>query len=142
MDRQTELLRTEFGSNQQTYRYYLMGLTVTAIGFAIYNTQGLSLQWIQTPLAIAVFCWSGSVFSGLNYLKRSLKIKSLNIRYLSMPRSSTSDILASNKFFIGIGKKYEIAERFSKVQEYLFYGGTVSFIFWHILEMYSNTVFV
>lgn len=137
MEDQAEKLGTEYRQNQQSYRYYLIGLTVTAIGFAIYNTIGLPLKWIQIPLGLAVIFWALSVFFGLTYLKYNLSITIDNISYLNIRLYNTEAIAKGLEMQDKIKAKLKTANNYSSVQEFLFYSGIISFIIWHILEMYS-----
>jgi len=56
----------------QKFIYYLIALSVTAIGFSIINTKGETLKYIQIPLLISIISWSISIYLGLSFLSSSI----------------------------------------------------------------------
>ena len=62
-------IQQEFREKQEKYVYYLIAISVSAIGFSVYKTENQSLTYSQIPLALAVLSWSISIFCGLKFLK-------------------------------------------------------------------------
>ncbi|WP_298248399.1 hypothetical protein [uncultured Christiangramia sp.] len=136
-----------FRQRQEKLTYYIIALTVTSIGFSIYNTNNVPLSYTQIPLAIAIGCWGFSVFCGIQFLKYILS----NL----FAESSYYDIIAGHhpelgndpekikNAIIGLTKATKInAERgqnYSKWHYRLFYSGIILFLLWHIIEMYKIT---
>ena len=60
-------IQKEFREKQEKYVYYLIALSVSAIGFSVYKTENQSLAYSQIPLALAVLSWSISIFCGLKF---------------------------------------------------------------------------
>ena len=54
---------------QENYTYYLIALSVAAIGYATHQTHDRGFVWSMLPLGFAVLCWAVSVTLGLRYLK-------------------------------------------------------------------------
>lgn len=146
MEEQREIQR-QFRQQQEKYVYYLIALSVTAIGFSVYKTTGLKLMWIQLPLGISVACWGISVFCGLRFLKNIISSLYANNAYFDVMQGLDTDIgnnpLKMKVAIEGIGQAIEaIEKRTSKYfiwQERLFYSGIFLFIIWHVLEMYQAT---
>jgi hypothetical protein len=138
MEGQLELYRSHH-QLQEKYVFYIVALCVSAIGFSIYCTMGKPLQYSQILLLIAVLCWAGSIFCGLNYIK--------NLLYSSLENSQRLDLQGRNLNQADFQKLKAILDikakgininltRYYAWQEYLFYAGVVFFIGWHILQMY------
>lgn len=140
-------IQQEFREKQEKYVYYLIAISVSAIGFSVYNTQKHELNTSLIPLAFAVTSWSVSIFFGLKFLKYVISILYANSGYFDIIEGRHPD-LGNNPELIKAGLKgYKEAleinckrmGRYFAWQGYLFYLGIVMFLIWHIFEMYLRT---
>jgi ABC-type transport system involved in multi-copper enzyme maturation permease subunit len=140
-------IQQEFREKQEKYIYYLIALSVSAIGFSIYKTENQSLTYSQIPLALAVIFWSVSIFCGLKFLKYVINNLYANNDYFEITKGrhpsigNNPDLIKSG--IKGFQEAMEInskaMKRYFKFQSYLFYFGIILFIVWHVLEMYLKT---
>ena len=144
MEENQKEIQRQFRQQQEKYVYYVLALTVSAIGFGIYKTSGLPLKWSQIPLGLSVICWGISIFCGLMFIKYVISNLYANNVYF--------DILADRYPDIGntpwkkeagvegikraVTSNADAAGKYFKWQDRLFYAGIVLFIVWHVLEMY------
>jgi hypothetical protein len=146
MEEQKEI-RVQYRQQQEKYTYYIIALCVTAIGFSIHKTSGLPLACKQIPVGIAVLSWGASIYCGLKFLRGGLGVLYDNHQYYEIIQGRDPDIgkerekinKASNLAEKLINQKSEKVSKFFDWQFRLFSIGFVSFLIWHILEMYMNT---
>jgi ABC-type transport system involved in multi-copper enzyme maturation permease subunit len=140
-------IQQEFREKQEKYVYYLIAISVSAIGFSVYKTENQSLTYSQIPLALAVLSWSISIFCGLKFLKYVISCLYANNGYYEIIKGRFPNI-GSNPELIksgveGFREAMEIngkaMKKHFKFQGYLFYSGIILFIIWHIIEMYLKT---
>jgi hypothetical protein len=140
-------IQQEFREKQEKYIYYLIALSVSAIGFSIYKTENKSLTYSQIPLAIAVIFWSISIFCGLKFLKYVISNLYANNDYYEIIKGRHPN-LGDNQELKKIGVEAfreamvinnKEMKKYFKFQGYLFYSGIILFIIWHIIEMYLKT---
>lgn len=136
-------LQKEFRQHQEKLVYYLLALSVSAIGFSVYQTTGKSLSIIQIPLGLAVLSWCLSIFFGLKFMKYVISNLYINNEYFQIfsgknknsgknPESIKIAIQTYKKAFeINSNRMRKLFKKFSV----LFYTGIIFFIIWHILEM-------
>lgn len=144
MEEQREIQR-QFRQQQEKFVYYLIALSVTAIGFSVYKTTGLQLKWTQMPLGLAILCWGISVFCGLNFLKYVISSLYANNTYFDLIRGKYSKIgthpqkieAATSGVKQAMETNSNRASSYLKWQERLFYSGIFLFLIWHITEMYE-----
>ena len=137
-------IQRQFRQSQEKYVYYILALTVSSIGFAIYKTNGIPLKCSQIPLGIAVLLWSISIFCGLSFLKYTISILYANNTYYDILQGRYPEIgnvewkqeaaIEGAKNAIEINKRR--AKKYFNCQGYLFYIGILLFVLWHILEMF------
>ncbi|WP_375324528.1 hypothetical protein [Flagellimonas sp. GZD32] len=146
MEVQKEIQR-QFRQQQEKFVYYMIALSVTAIGFSIYKTTGLQLKWSQIPLGLAILFWGVSVFCGLRFLKYVISTLYANNAYFDIMQGRDTEIGTHPKKIEaatkGVKQAMESnsnrASAYSKWQERLFYLGIILFLLWHIIEMYQAT---
>ena len=143
MNSQIEIHK-EYHSQLIKYKYYIIALCVTSIGYSIFRTTGKNLECLDILLAIAVSAWGISIYLGFRFLKCSLSILHANNALFEIhkgihPYTGTHP----EKIEIGDNSVKEIIKELGKIglnvsvwQERLFYLGIVLFIIWHILKMY------
>ena len=128
--------------------YYIIALCVAAIGFSIVQTSGQALRYSHIPLGIALLLWSVSICIGFAFVKSRLQILYSKHLYLNILEGNIDDYNESKeiqeyaaglamKDISRINKKYE---KHLYAQEILFYFGVISFIVWHVIEMYNNSI--
>jgi hypothetical protein len=134
-------LQQEYREKQEKYVYYLIALSVSAIGFSIYKTDNQSLTFSQIPLGIAILSWSISIFCGLKFLKYIISNLYANNAYFEIIKENNQDSI--NAKIKGFRKAMKINSKsmsiYFKIQGFLFYFGILLFIVWHIIEMYLKT---
>jgi hypothetical protein len=144
---QSEIIR-DFRHYQDKYVYYIISLCVTAIGFSIYQTTGSKLSWVQLPLAIAILCWSLSIYSGLKLLKYQIRSLEMQDAFYKINQGNHPEV-GNHLDLINAGieglksahlENSNNANSLSKKQQNLFYFGLFAFIVWHVSEMYCNTL--
>lgn len=138
-------IQKQFRQKQEKLVYYIMALSVSAIGFSIYQTTGQSLKVVQIPLGFAVISWSMSIYYGLKFLKYVISSLYANNEYFEIIKGNNSNV-GKHPIAIESGvKDFKAAmkinqsrmKHYFKYQSILFYIGMILFIIWHLLEMYS-----
>jgi len=146
VDQQEEILK-QFRQQQEKYTYYVIALSVAGIGFAIQKTTGQPLRISQIPLALAVLCWGVSVYCGLTFMGYVISGLYSNSAYFDILKG-THHLTGKNPEAIKIGaeammdvmnKNSNVAEKYAKWQNRLFYSGIIFFLGWQIWEMYQVT---
>lgn len=140
-------IQQEFRDKQEKYVYYLIALSVSAIGFSVYKTEKLSLTFSQIPLAIAVLSWGLSIFCGLKFLKYTISNLYANNDYFKIVKGKHPDIgnqpelikVGVESFREAMKTNGKTMKKYFRFQSYLFYSGIILFIVWHIIEMYLKT---
>jgi hypothetical protein len=136
-------LRLQFRQQQEKFVYYIIALSVSAIAFSIYRTNGEHLKFTQIPLALAVLSWGISIYCGISFLKYSISILYNNNTYYEIKFDQTENPELKNikleAMKEGILESVETSSRYFKWQGRLFYSGMILFIVWHITEMYFNS---
>lgn len=136
-------IQKQFRQHQEKLVYYLLALSVSAIGFSVYQTTGESLSIIQIPLGLAVLSWSLSIFCGLKFMKYVISSLYANNEYFQIINGKNEDIGKNpERIKIGIQAYREAMEinsnRMRKLFKWLnvlFYSGIIFFVIWHVLEM-------
>ncbi len=146
MSEKIELYK-QHAQKQENYTYYLIALSVAAIGYAVHQTHGEGFVWSMVPLGLAVLCWAMSVTLGLRYLKTVIALIYKNMQQFIVAEGN--DELAGNepvKMNIGndilmelIDKDKKAASMLYSWQARLFYGGMLFYFCWHLYGMYLLT---
>jgi ABC-type transport system involved in multi-copper enzyme maturation permease subunit len=140
-------IQQEFREKQEKYVYYLIALSVSAIGFSIYRTENQSLAYSKIPLALAVISWSISIYCGLKFMKYVISNLYANNYYYEITNGRDPKIGKDPELIesgvTGFMEAMKInskeMKKYFNFQSYLFYFGIVLFIVWHIIEMYLKT---
>lgn len=146
MEEEKRELRKYFREQQEKYNYYIIALCVAAIGYSIHFTMGEALKWSQIPLGLAIVFWGVSIYCGLTFQKYVISSFYNNHDYLNIIDGKDDDVgkkssnieFAKNIMKETLIKNEKKAINFSKWQNRLFFGGFISFLVWHILEMYLS----
>lgn len=146
MSEQIEIKR-QFRQQQEKYTYYIIALCVAAIGFTISITKEGQLKPSQIPLGVAVLSWALSIYFGLRFIQRILNALHSNNDYLDVIKG-VHPMVGQNPQMIDYASNIimESMERDSKRagncniwQNRFFFLGFISFIIWHVFEMYLRT---
>ncbi len=140
-------IQQEFREKQEKYVYYLIAISVSAIGFSIYKTENQSLSLSKIPLGLAVISWSLSIFLGLKFLKYVISSLYANNSYFDLIKGKHPSVGSQPELIKdgvkGLREAMEInggrMKKYFAWQGYLFYSGILLFIVWHIIEMYLKT---
>ena len=126
-------IQQEYRSTQEKYVYYLIALSVSALGFSIYKTENQSLAYSQIPLAMSIICWSTSIFCGLKFLKYVISNLYANNIYFEIDEGRHPDFGKNPESINSAKKVFKEAmelngkqmEKNFKFQGYFFYVGII-----------------
>jgi len=129
------------------YTYFLLTAAGAGIALSVNQTRGAALAWSQIPLAIAVVCWGASFFCGvlhLEYVNASNydNLELLRVQAGGHPMAGTHPQkieIGLNVLIEELEKKGSKAAAFGRSQFFLIIAGAVSYVVWHVLEMYLRT---
>lgn len=133
---------------QQKFSYYITGLSIAGIAFITNQTSDKPFEWPQIALGISVLSWGWSTVSGLKftlnfleYLESTDVLIDLN-RVLSDPNHASYHLKNT-------AQKNHISKKISKLQKkgirlwgnmtIGFVLGLISYVIWHLIEMYLKT---
>jgi heme/copper-type cytochrome/quinol oxidase subunit 4 len=133
-------------TSQEKYIYFLLATTITAIGFAVTRTQNLKLSVTQTPLGIAVLLWGLSFLFGCLNRQYNNSILYANFELLKIQNGKHTEVgnipwriqSASEGIIEAITKNSDKCTRYNKLQTIFFILGVLSYIIWHVYQMYLN----
>jgi len=119
---------------QEKYDYYLMALTVAAIGFTVQKTGGLQWTFPAFLPVAALLCWAVSLGGGFRRQEHvATAIRCLLI--IITPPVQPEEVSAAEK---KSDKAYNKGVFWRKIQFYFFLSGTVLFMVWHVWNMFEN----
>ena len=147
MDVQHEI-RQQFRNQQEKLTYYIIGLDVAAIGFAVHRTSDMALSISQIPLGIALLCWGISIIYGFSSLKFVLGALASNHEFFEVQKGKHPDVgshperikAATDGIKSAMERNSNRAEKFFNSQNIYFEWGILFFIIWHVYEMYLNSL--
>lgn len=137
-------LANAFRSQQQKYVYYIIGLSITAIGFIVHKTIGVKLTYSLIPVGISTLSWMICIYTGLRFLNNSISALYSNHELVVIQKGKNPEI-QENKDLINTAVKTIVNtinglssknEKNLKIMQYSFYIGILSFVAWHIYGMY------
>lgn len=142
-EQQMEVYR-QMRTSQDKYSYFLLAAVGAAIGFALNQTNGKSLSLSQVPLGLGVFLWSLSFYFGckhLAYVSSTLFGNSelLLVQSGQHPKAGKNPQLvqaASEGIRDAIESNSDMASCFARWQFRSFVLGGMSYIAWHVWEMW------
>ena len=146
-EQQIEIYR-QHRNAQEKYVYFLLAAVGAAIALAINQTQGIKIAWSQLPLAGAIILWSLSFFFGCRHLRcieSTLYANGslLQIRSGQHPEVGTHPQMmaaASEGTLEAIGSHSKWAGRFARWQFNCLLLGAISYLGWHIFEMWLRSL--
>ncbi len=133
--------------SQNKYTYFLLAAVGAAIGFAITQTNGKSLNISQIPLAISLLLWAGSFYCGCKYLAYYTSALRANLGYFKIIKGQ-DPIVGDHPQMIkaaeeGISSAFESNSNYGAFFwrwqfRFCVFGG-ISYILWCVLEMYLRS---
>ena len=146
-EQQIEIYR-QHRNAQEKYVYFLLAAVGAAIALAINQTQGAKIAWSQLPLAIAIILWSLSFFFGcrhLAYVESTLFANAslLEVKSGQHPEVDTHPQMmaaASEGIREAIKSNSKWAVRFARWQFNCLLLGAISYLGWHVFEMWLRSL--
>jgi hypothetical protein len=146
MSDRLELIK-QFNSEQSKLTYYIIALSVAAIGFSISKTIDQQLELHLIVLGASVLSWGLSIYCGFSFIKYRLSTNFANIEYFNIIEGKNSEVgshpdkikAATEGIKSAMDTNSKRAGRFSKWHSQLFYVGIILFIVWHIINMITST---
>ena len=146
-EQQIEVYR-QHRNAQEKYVYFLLAAVGAAIALAVNQTQGTKLVWSQLPLAGAVGLWALSFFFGcrhLAYVESTLFANGalLQVESGQHPQVGTNPqhmAAASAGIREAIESNSKRASRFVRWQFNCLLLGAISYLAWHVFEMWLRAV--
>jgi uncharacterized membrane protein len=123
-------LRASINQKRDKFIYYVIGITVSAIGFSVYKTQNQALSILQLPLGIAILFWLSSIHFGFRYIQLELRSIIINHSEIEDEAGAKKNDSKRKKLNDSITTKFTL-------MTYSFYFGIISFLIWRLIEMYN-----
>jgi hypothetical protein len=145
-DKVKDDIRDKLREHTSKYTYYLIALSVAAIGFSVNIALNLKLNWWQLPLGLSIISWAISIILGFTQIESNLYILSIS-HFLADVVSGNNDVIGNDATKIKLGRdisinamkvKANIADKAGTRQKKLLYTGMIFFIIWCIIKMYIN----
>jgi len=133
---------------QIKYVYYLVALSVSAIGYSIYRSVGHPFNALLILWALPLFSWSFSIYLGLFFLRKSIYNIDTDMKYIHLQKSIANNLEPDAKNIVlrmSIDVELEQSQnlkaerRYFKWQTQLFFLGILLFIIWHLTEIYISS---
>ena len=140
-DQDIELHRLHAASHSK-FVYFLLGVAVSAIAFAIHQTSDDRLSALHLPIGIAVILWGASFVSGLSGLSRRQNLFSMNSEILKFQRGDGVSPMPGIPAASNIQVLRELMEtesavvgRHWRLQQSLLFAGATTYVVGHIFIM-------
>ena len=131
----------EHSKSQAQHAYFQLGLTASAIAFAVHETNGHSLDDTPWPIGLAVVLWAASFVCGCLGVEARQRAMMTNLGFLratrGLSRSSTDPQIVSmygEVEAIAQGDANRPGLRF-RWQIYLLFLGAVAYVTGHTMQM-------
>jgi hypothetical protein len=143
---QIEIYR-RFNDSQSRIRYFLLAAAGAAIGFAVTQTQGASLQWHQLPAGISVIFWGISIYCGRRAIEYTNSNHYASYDLIEVKEGRHPEVgqhpqminAATVEMDQAMEKNSEISSRMHRWQFRSLLIGAFFFIVWHVLQMYIRS---
>lgn len=135
------------------YNYFIIGICIAGIGFSVSQTIGSSLSFCQIPLGLAILFWGLGIHYGLRAISFAISKEGLKFQYFEAIKKAVEIsggnpglmVIAEENLVVyreGINLKLEaVVKKANSSIKWLYrflIFGVLCFLFWHILQMYSN----
>ncbi|WP_022958089.1 hypothetical protein [Spongiibacter tropicus] len=133
--------------SQGKYTYFLLAAAGTAVGFSLTQTASSALSLCQLPLAAALLFWGLSFYlscKNLAYVNSTLfanyeLLRVENGRYPELSGHPQMVQAASEGIRGAIKNNSDTANQLGHWQFRMLITGSVSYIVWHVIEMWLRT---
>lgn len=127
--------------------YFLLAAAGAAIALAVNQTHDAKLTWSQSSLAFAVWFWALSFYFGCRHLICVESALFNNVDLLMVESGKHPDLEPDPQLLVlvaeNIRKRFqtlsEQAKRFARLQFGCLVLGALSYIGWHVLEMWLRS---
>jgi hypothetical protein len=146
-EQQIEVYR-QHRTAQEKYVYFLLAAVGAAIALAVNQTQEAKLAWSQLPLGCAVALWALSFFFGCRHLLYVESTLFANAALLKVEAGEHPQVgrhpehmaIASMSIREAIESNSNWASRFARWQFNCLLLGAISYLGWHVFEMWLRAV--
>ncbi|MFT6631872.1 MAG: hypothetical protein ACJAS4_001833 [Bacteriovoracaceae bacterium] len=136
----------QFRTSQDKYGYFILAAVGAAIGFALTQTNGKALSYSQIPLGISLISWCLSFYFGCNHLNYVSSNMFANLELLKVekgrhPKAGNHPQVikaASDGIRDAMETNSKWSSRFARWQFQSFTFGGISYVVWHVLEMWMR----
>lgn len=127
--------------------YFLLAAVGAGIALALNQTQGLALTWSQVPLALAILFWALSFYFGCRHLSYVESTLYANASLLKVEAGDHPEVgrnpqvmaAASEGIRAAIQSNSNWASRLARWQFRCLVLGAISYIGWHVYEMFLRS---
>lgn len=134
-------------ASQDKFSYFFLASIGASIGFVLNQTKEMPIAITQSPLAVSLLFWALSFYFGclhLQYVNSNLfaNYELIRIQSGKHPQTGTNQQkigAASEGIRAAIQDNDKMISRYSTWQFRLFITGVLSYLAWHVLEMYLRT---
>ena len=145
-EQQIEVYR-QHRTAQEKYVYFLLAAVGAAIALVVNQTQTASLAWSQLPLGLAVALWAFSFYFGCRHLAYVESTLFANAALLKVEAGEHPDVgrhpqlmaAASEGIRASIETNSNRASRFAHWQFWCLLLGAISYLGWHVYEMWLRS---
>ena len=146
MSDKSDIIYAKLHESQERYTYYILGLTVVAIGFIIVNNQIIELNLLYLPLGISLLLLSISFLFGLKHIEYKNSVLYANFELLKVEAGEHEDLpmdiqyikAASDGIRSAIRKNINRAQTFGKWQNIIMIIGFLSYFVFIIIKPLKN----
>ena len=145
-EREIEVYR-QHRTTQEKYVYFLLAAVGAAIALSVNQTQREPLEWSQVPLGVAVLLWGLSFYSGCRHLAYVQSTLFANAAMLNVESGRHPEVgnhpqliaAASEGIRVAMETNSNRAKRFANWQFRLLILGAISYLGWHVYEMWLRS---
>lgn len=139
-DEATELYR-QHTEGHSKFVYFLLGVSASAIAFAIHETRGERLTALHAPIGVAVLLFAASFAAGLSGLGARQKVMMANAEILKLQRGvkvpppalSVADCIDAMRH--ALEDEAVRGSRRWRWQQWCLFAGALAYIVGHVLMM-------
>ncbi len=133
---------------QIKYVYYVVALSISSIGYAVYRSEQHEFNWLLCLWATPMISWALSTYIGLRYLRNHIYNMDIEMQWLHLQKSLENNLAPDSLnevkkliIFTEIEQSDNLKNerRNFRLQNILFFLGVGTFVAWHVTEMYCKT---
>ena len=143
-DEKNVTLWEQYTERVERHSYYLLGLTVASLGYAIHLTSESNYTCEMVFLSGSLGFWLAAIFFGLRFITNGTVYTKYNLMQLKpSQKSEIDDDEELKKFTAYVVTTYQKMKKAAMTQEsdfikltYFAYSGVFLFIIWRLFELY------